>query len=105
VGGKHLSQPGTPAGVARPLREDLDDAELEARLFPPPPTIAADQRQMPDWGWVHRELCRPNLTLTLLWVENRAGAPGGFGYSLVLRLVQGLGGPAEADDAPDPSCR
>ena len=35
-------------GVAWPLCEDLDDAQLEARLFPPPPAIAADQRQMPD---------------------------------------------------------
>jgi transposase len=53
------------------LREDLD----EARLFPPAPAIAADQRQMPDWGWVHRELRRPNVTLALLWEEYRASAP------------------------------
>src|SRR5437762_1260862 len=44
------------AGVSWPLAEDLDDAQLEALLFPPPPAIAADQRPMPDWAWVHREL-------------------------------------------------
>jgi hypothetical protein len=69
------------AGVAWPLPEDLDDAQLEALLFPPPPAIAADQRPMPDWAWVHRALRRPNVTLALLWEEYRAGAPDGFSYS------------------------
>src|SRR6188472_3500162 len=69
------------AGVSWPLAEDLDDAQLEALLFPPLPAIAADQRPMPDWAWVHRELRRPNMTLALLWEEYRSGAPDGFGYS------------------------
>jgi hypothetical protein len=47
------------AGVSWPLPADLDDEQLEALLFPPPPAIAADQRPMPDWAWVHREL-RPH---------------------------------------------
>jgi hypothetical protein len=41
------------AGVSWPLAEDLDDVQLEALLFPPPPAIAADQCPMPDWAWVH----------------------------------------------------
>jgi Transcriptional regulator, contains sigma factor-related N-terminal domain len=49
------------AGVSWPLPADLDDEQLEALLFPPPPAIAADQRPMPDWAWVHRELRRPNV--------------------------------------------
>jgi transposase len=69
------------AGVVWPSPDDLDDVRLEAMLFPPPPDIAADQRPMPDWALVHRELRRPNVTLALLWEEYRAGAPGGFGYS------------------------
>src|SRR5205823_8734848 len=44
------------AGVSWPLAEGLDDVQLEALLFPPPPAIAADQRPVPDWAWVHREL-------------------------------------------------
>jgi len=57
---------------------DLDDVQLEALLFPAPPAVAADQRPVPDWAWVHRELRRPNVTLALLWEEYRAGAPDGF---------------------------
>jgi transcriptional regulator with XRE-family HTH domain len=44
------------AGIVWPLPDDLDDAQLEALLFPLPPAIAADQRPMPEWAWVHREL-------------------------------------------------
>ena len=47
------------AGVSWRLAADLDDVQLEALLSPPPPAIAADQRPMPDWAWVHRELRRP----------------------------------------------
>jgi hypothetical protein len=80
------------AGVSWPLAEDLDDVQLEALLFLPPPAIAADQRPMPDWGWVHRELRRPNVTLALLWEEYRAGAPDGFGYSWFCNLYRGWAG-------------
>jgi transposase len=74
------------------LPADLDDEQLEALLFPPPPAIAADQRPMPDWAWVHRELRRPNVTLALLWEEYRAGAPDGFGYSWFCDLYRGWAG-------------
>src|ERR1700739_4765206 len=78
--------------VVWPLPEDLDDAQLEALLFPPPPEIAADQRPMPDWAWVHRELRRPNVTLALLWEEYRAAAPDGFGYSWFCDLYRSWAG-------------
>src|SRR5271169_2435196 len=68
-------------GIAWPLSGDLDDAQLEALLFPPPSGTPADQRPMPDWGWVHGELRRPDVTLALLWEEYRAGAADGFSYS------------------------
>ena len=80
------------AGVSWPLAEDLDDVQLEALLFPPPPALAADQRPVPDWAWVHRELRRPNVTLALLWEEYRAGAPDGFGYSWFCDLYRGWAG-------------
>jgi transposase len=69
------------AGLEWPLPDDLDDARLEALLFPPPPDVPADQRPVPDWSAIHREMRRPNVTLALLWEEYRTGAADGFGYS------------------------
>ena len=57
------------AGFGWPLPEGLDDAQLEARLYPPAPDVAADRRPVPDWTVVHREVRRPNVTLALLWEE------------------------------------
>jgi transposase len=71
------------AGLGWPLPEGLDDTQLEARLYPPPPDVATERRPVPDWAVVHRELRRPNVTLALLWEEYRtgAGSQDGFGYS------------------------
>jgi hypothetical protein len=71
------------AGLGWPLPDGIDDIQLEALLFPPPSSVAAEQRPMPDWAVVHRELRRPNITLSLLWEEYRGGtgAQDGFGYS------------------------
>ena len=43
------------AGVSWPLPEGLDDAALEAALFPGTPPSRL-RRPAPDWGRVHREL-------------------------------------------------
>ena len=90
------------AGLGWPLPDEFDDAQLEALLYPPPPDVAAEQRPVPDWAVVHRELRRPNMTLALLWEEYRggAGAQDGFGYSWFCDLVPRMGRPAEADAAP-----
>ena len=58
------------AGVSWPLPEGLDDAVLEAALFPAPPPSRL-RRPEPDWGGrVHRELQRhKGVTLRLLWLE------------------------------------
>ena len=62
------------AGLSWPLPEALDDSQLEALLYPPPPAVATEQRPVPDWAEVHRELRRPNMTLALLWEEYRGGS-------------------------------
>jgi transposase len=69
------------AGLSWPLPDTLDDAGLEALLFPSAPDVRSDQRPMPDWAAVHRDLRRPNVTLALLWEEYRAATIDGFGYS------------------------
>jgi transposase len=68
------------AGVGWPLPEAMDDAALEARLYPPAPAAAAG-RSPPDFGAVHGELRRKGVTLELLWVEYRERHPDGYGYS------------------------
>ena len=77
-------------GLRWPLPDQLGDAELEQLLYPPRPEVAADHRPLADWAAVHRELRRPNVTLSLLWEEYRAG-PGrqdGFGYSWFCELYR-----------------
>ena len=71
------------AGLGWPLPEGLGDEQLEALLYPPPPLIETERRPTPDWAMVHRELRRPNVTLSLLWEEYRTGpgAQDGFSYS------------------------
>jgi transposase len=69
------------AGLAWPLPDGIDDARLEALLFPPPPDVPPDRRPVPDWSAVHREMRRPNVTLALLWDEYRSRVTDGFGYS------------------------
>ena len=70
------------AGLTWPLPPELDDdIKLEALLFPPPPTLPANSRPLPDWASLHRDLRRPGVTLNLLWEEYRANAPDGVGYS------------------------
>lgn len=68
------------AGLGWPLPEGLDDAALEARLFPAIPVLDAP-RPLPDWGQIHRELARKGVTLMLLWEEYKAVHPAGLQYS------------------------
>ena len=69
------------AGLSWPLPEGLDDAALEAALFPAPPPSRVP-RPEPNWVQVHRELQRhKGVTLQLLWLEYRAVHPNGYQYS------------------------
>ena len=88
------------AGLTWPLPDGLDDAQLEALLFPPLPDVPSDQRPVPDWSAVHRDLRRPNVTLALLWEEYRAATNRRVRLLVVLRSVSRVGRAAEADAAP-----
>jgi transposase len=68
------------AGLAWPLPDGLDDVALERRLYPPPATTK-EQRPLPNWAVIQRELKRPGVTLELLWQDYREEHPGGYGYS------------------------
>lgn len=72
-------------GLSWPLPEELSDSELEARLFPPPPS--SQERAKPDFAFVHEELKRHRgLTLLQLWVEYAEGNPGAYRYSRFCEL-------------------
>jgi transposase len=80
------------AGLSWPLPEAMSDEALEARLYPPPPSVAKEQRPQPDWATIHRELKRPGVTLQLLWGEHRTAHPDGYGYSRFCDLYRGWEG-------------
>ncbi len=67
-------------GLGWPLPEELDDATLEGRLYPPHPGRWR-ARPEPVWGEIHRELRRKGVTLGLLWQEYRRDYPDGYQYS------------------------
>jgi transposase len=68
------------AGMGYPLPAGLDEAALQAKLFPPaPPSRVA--RPEPDWATIHRELQKRHVSLDLLWQEYKASEPEGLRYS------------------------
>lgn len=68
-------------GITWPIPADIDDGELERRLFVPAGHHDGQSRRVPDWAKVHEELKRRGVTLLLLWEEHRAECPDGHGYS------------------------
>lgn len=58
---------------------ELDDEELQRRLYPPPKQ--ATSRPEPDWAEMARELKRPGVTRRLLWLEYKEAHPEGYEYS------------------------
>ena len=51
-----------------PLDEDITNAELERMLFPDKYQKISTYVE-PDYPYIHRELAKPGVTLTLLWEE------------------------------------
>ena len=70
------------AALSWPLPLELDEAAVEAKLFPPATAELVASRPLPEWREVHRELKRgQHVTLRLLWLEWRESHPEGWGYS------------------------
>lgn len=68
------------AGISWPLSDEVDDAALQAKLYPGNP-VSAKARPEPDMEWIHRELRRKGVTLQLLWTEYKQAHPDGYQYS------------------------
>jgi transposase len=77
------------AGLGWPLPDTLDDAALEALLYPLPATVAQQPRAVPDWSYIHNELRRKGVTLQLLWHEyKQEHRDGGYQYSQFCELFK-----------------
>lgn len=79
VVGEYVRRAGV-IGITWPVPEEVDDAELERRLFPAPGETALPRAAI-DWRKVHAEMKGPSVTLVLLWQEYRAEQADGYGYS------------------------
>lgn len=53
--------------IAWPLDSDIPDAELQRILFPD--KHQSDSRKQPDCEYIHKELAKSGVTLSLLWHE------------------------------------
>ena len=58
------------SGLTWPLPEEMDEAQLEARLFPPTPHSSAERATL-NCPAMEIELRRKGVTLSLLWEEYR----------------------------------
>ena len=82
------------AGLGWPLPPDMDEARLEALLFPHA-APAVERYAAPDFAHLHQELKRKGVTLQLLWEEySTAHAGQAYRYSqfcwLYHRFAQSL---------------
>lgn len=66
------------AGVGWPACEEMDEVELEKKLYPAAREVS---RPLPDFKYVHTERRQKGVTLQLLWEEYRAEHPDGYSYS------------------------
>jgi transposase len=68
------------AGVGWPLPPELDEAQLEDRLYPRRPP-GVEVHPAPDFEWIARELKRKHVTRRQLWREYLAQHPEGVKYT------------------------
>ena len=76
------------AGLNWPLPEELTDCDLEQRLYPRATGAVQGSFPQPDWAYLHQELRRKGVTLSLLWEEYRSVHPDGYGYSRFCELYR-----------------
>ena len=76
----------TELGLAWPLPADMSDTDLERRLFDRAYQNTQRIEAQPNWAYIHRELRRKGVTLSLLWEEYRSDHPDGYGYSRFCEL-------------------
>jgi transposase len=83
----HYLERARRAGLQWPLPDEMDDSQLEARLYIQAEPAAA-ARPLPDWTTVHQELRRKGVTLQLLHLEYKERCPDGYQYTQFCRLYR-----------------
>ena len=68
------------AGLAWPLPDELDDAQLERQLYPPR-AAKSGSRAQPDCATMREELKEKGVTLVQLWAEYRQDYADGYGLT------------------------
>lgn len=59
----------------------MSDEEIKVRLLGAKQTGIISDKAVPDWAYIHQEIKKPHVTLTLLWQEYREEHPAGYQYS------------------------
>lgn len=85
--GKYLAL-AERAGIAWPLQDDIDDAQLEQRLYQKVERPDSQKPVMPPMEYLFKELKRKHVTLQLLWYEYKQANPEGYQYSYFCELYQ-----------------
>ncbi len=67
-------------GLPWPVPPEVDEAEVEARLFATD-APGARGRAVPDRATLHAELKQKGVTLQLLWIEYKQRTPDGYQYT------------------------
>ena len=55
-------------GLSWPLEDSVTNQGIMALLYPAK-LKAVNPRKAPDYGYIHKELTKPGVNLTLLWTE------------------------------------
>ena len=76
------------SGLSWPLPSDMEDTQLELRLFPSARVVPDPDRGLPEWQYIHQELRRKAVTLMLLWQEYKEAHPDGYQYSQFCNLYR-----------------
>jgi len=84
-----------------PLPEDLDEAALQAQLYPrAAPMRPPSPTPEPDFAYIARELTRKHVTRRQLWREYRAQHPQGLKYTALCVHFQRWRATAGAEVTP-----
>lgn len=73
------------ADLSWPLDEKISEAVLENKLFPGKPD--KNNRQVLDYGYLLKEIRKPDATLSVLWEEYKQQHPDGYQYSYFCDLL------------------